>query len=320
MIRSGQKWALSDLFKLLGNKEARTRILETSHRGEHVGLVEGSKETKGNIDVSLAVDITPYGEVAELMQLASDSGRTFSINSWLSEPSILVISGTSSPAEPLAYLNRTFLAELIQTLSKKRDTKTDMTWFFLDEAPSIGGVEEFKTLLRECRSKGASTFLGIQDISGFQAVYDKTDVAQSLLAQVTNLAFFLTPDYATAEWGSQRCGTHAFLSNPESEVPTLRPRYVPDDFQNLPQFRPRRGLTGIFLTRAYKPKRATIRPLLLDAENDTPLGQSRWPGDAEPSENWGLIKALGGEKTTERQVGSDKDSGLPTTGRIELSD
>ena len=136
----------------------------------------GSAETRKNVEVSIATDLVSYDQLATTMQFPSMLGRSFTIREWLKSSSILVFSGPPTKDEPLACLNRAFLSEFVQTLVYQPETDSSVTWIFLDEAPSIGRLPSFVSLLRECRSKGASTFLGIQDICGFQqAIGDRDD-------------------------------------------------------------------------------------------------------------------------------------------------
>jgi hypothetical protein len=251
------------------------------------------------------------------MQLAADKGRSFSIHEWLTRPSILVFSGTTNPDVPLAHLNRTFLTEFVEYLAHRRDTRTDITWTFLDEAPSIGRQERFTTMLRECRSKGASVFLGVQDIGGFRAALGDVNDAESVLAQIGNVAFFKLRDHESAEWASLRFGEGLRIDAMQDSVRIQR-RFPYTEFQDLHTFNQEVGLQGIFRAGDEWPHKATIMPLLikdLDRVPDEwwPLGSIPWPGDARPEPNLELERLLGSPlKMPPHQT----NGRMPTTGRI----
>jgi hypothetical protein len=311
-------WTLRDLFDVLYDEEQIKRTLAFHPRGQAALKKRGDSDVVQNIEASISADLTPYGEEADLMQLAMERGRKFSIHQWLAEPAILVFSGTTNPDVPLAHLNRTFLAELIECLARGPETRSDITWIFLDEAASLGRQERFPTLLRECRSKGASVFLGLQDIRGFHSAMGRADEAESVLAQVKNMAFFKLPDHDTAEWASLRCGEGRRIDPNQGGAGRMERRYSYSKFQDLFKFNERAGLSGFFRTARHYPMQATIRPLLLEdldqaAKQSPPLGSVPWPGDARPAPNAKLRQILGAPLHTrpERTAGR-----APTTGRI----
>lgn len=310
-------WTLRDFFAVFIDKLHREKIITLHPRGKAALENCGDPDTDKNNEVSIAADLTPHGELAELMQLAEDATRTFSIREWMARPSILVFSGTTSPNVPLAHLNRTFLTELIEYLAHRSDTREDITWIFLDEAASIGRQERFPTLLREGRSKGASVFLGIQDIPSFRAALGQNNEAEGVLAQVKNLAFFKLPDHESAEWASLRCGEGRRI-DPMQECTRVERRFPYTEFQDQFKFNERYGLPGIFRSGDRYPTRATVMPLLLDKlgqvpEEFSPLGRKHWPGDATAKRNTDLERLLGSAlKMPPRQT----NGRMPTTGRV----
>ena len=218
---------------------------------------------------------------------------------------------------PLARLNRTFLTELIEFLAHRSDTRSDTTWVFLDEAPSLGRQERLPTLLREGRSKGASVFLGVQDISGFRAAVGNVHEADSLLAQVKNVAYLKLPDHESAEWASLRCGETRRIDPIQGCIKTER-RFPYTDFQDLLKFNPKSGLRGVFRSGSNHPTRATIMPPLLDKLEEVPddwstLGFVSWPGTAKPQPNKELERLLGSPLKTFPRTANGR---VPTTGRI----
>lgn len=311
-------WTLRDLFAVLYNEEHRKKILALHPRGQLALNKCGDTDTCQNIEASIAAEITPYGELSELMQLAAEKeNATFSIHEWLQRPSILVLSGTTNPDVPLAHLNRVFITELVEFLAHRPDTRDDITWIFFDEAASLGRQERLPTLLREGRSKGASVFLGIQDVSSFRAEIGKADEAEGLLAQIKNVAFFKMPDEVSAEWASRRCGEDRRI-DPIAECIKIERRFPYTEFQDQLKFKKDYGLTGIFRTGESHPTRATIMPLLLKNLHEVPrewmpLGSLPWPDDARPKPNTELERLLGSPlKRPPRQT----NGRMPTTGRI----
>jgi hypothetical protein len=310
-------WSLRDLFAVLYDDEQRKKILPLHPRGQLALNKCGDEEVRQNMEASISADLAPYGELAELMQLAADKKRTFAIHEWLTRPSILVFSGTTNPDTPLARLNRTFLTEFVEFLAGRSDTRSDITWIFLDEAPSIGRQERFPTLLRECRSKGASVFLGIQDIQGFRSALENDKDADSVLAQIKNFAFFKLTDHESAEWASLRCGEGRRIDAMQGCTRVQR-RFPYTEFQDLFKFNPQSGLSGVFRTEDRYPARATIMPLLLDGLDSVPtewrpLGSMLWPGDARPNPNLELERLLGSPLKMPPRPTNGRP---PTTGRI----
>lgn len=320
---AGIRWSLRDLFSVITNETHRNKVITLGPRGrESLGKL-GDDDTIRNIEASVAADLVPFGELANLMQLAADQtiapqrNKTFTIHEFLSNPGILVFSGTTNPDVPLAHLNRTFLTELIEQLAKGNETRTDITWIFLDEVASLGSQRGLVTLLREGRSKGASVFLGLQDIPGFRAALGNPDEAASVLGQIKNTAFFKTPDHESAEWASLRCGTWRRIDPLENRMKT-EPRFNSTYFQDLNKFSAERGLPGVFRTSTGVPQEAVIKPLLLKGldsrEAWKPLGTVPWPGNADPQPNLELERLLGISEATRCEK---RAPGVPpSTGRI----
>jgi hypothetical protein len=312
------QWSLRDVFAVLYNEEQRKKILALTPRGQLALAKCGDGDLRENIEASIAADLTPYGELADLMQLAAEKpDGEFAIHQWLTQPSILVFSGTTNPDVPLARLNRTFLTELVECLTRRPDTRDDITWIFLDEAASIGRQDRFPTLLRECRSKGASVFLGVQDIASFRAALGHADDAEGLLAQIKNVAFFKLPDHESAEWASRRCGEGRRI-DPMAGCVKVERRFPYTEFQDQLKFKEGVGLPGIFRTGDGYPTKATIMPLLLDDIHKVngewqSLGSHPWPDDARPKPNVELERLLGSPLKMPPR-GTTKH--VPTTGRV----
>lgn len=311
------RWTLRDVFAVLYKKEDRDKLLRSHPRGQIALEHCGDPDTARNLDATISTEITPHGELADLMQLAADRGRSFSIHDWLTRPSILVFSGTTNPDVPLAHLNRTFLTEFVECLTRRRDTYTDITWIFLDEAPSIGRQERFTAMLREGRSKGAAVFLGVQDIGGFRAALGDVNEAESVLAQIGNVAFFKLLDHESAEWASLRFGEGRRIDAMQDCVRVQR-RFPYTEFQDLHVFSEELGLQGIFRAGDEQPHKTTIMPLLLKDLDEVPeewwpLGSVPWPGDARPKPNLELERLLGSSLNMPPRQTNGR---MPTTGRI----
>ena len=77
---------------------------------------------------------------------------------------------------------------MVSTIANKLgglpDSKTRKIWFFLDEFPQIGRLDDIKRLVEFGRSKGVRVVIGTQDIAQIESLYSREDATalQAMLA------------------------------------------------------------------------------------------------------------------------------------------
>ena len=141
----------------------------------------------------------------------------------------------------------------------------DQSWIFLDEVRHAGKLHKLHAVMTKGRSKGICTVLGLQDIDGLRALYDK-EIADEIAGQCTNKALLKLNSPTTAKWGSELWGefeninknksvNHQYggqggYSVGENEQLMKREAVLPSEFFEIPETGRANGLTGFYLIGA----------------------------------------------------------------------
>jgi len=140
----------------------------------------------------------------------------FSISKWIEEGEGKIFISSYPDIKDLL---RPILSMFIDILSRKllslQDSLNRRIYIFLDEFGSLQFLPSIVDLLTRGRSKGASVWIGIQDLGQISRVYGE-NYRQSILNSCGNAFIFSVSDPTTAKYLVQRIGQRKILEPEES--------------------------------------------------------------------------------------------------------
>lgn len=141
----------------------------------------------------------------------ADDPEIFSVRRWLESPQggTIFISNYADCQDilkPILTLLIDLMARRIQSMS---DDYQRRIFFLLDEFPRLNYLSSIESMLTTSRSKGGSSWIGIQDVSQVRQIYGK-EIAQTILNTCGTTITFRCPDPDTAEYLSRRIGEHEY--------------------------------------------------------------------------------------------------------------
>jgi len=188
------------------------KILSTipeGRTGREMILDSSSKQTQGIMAMLLQ-----YTAILELM--ATEDGG-FSIREWLHDPKpgTLFLVNHSKSKDVLKPI-LTLLLEMAshEVLSMPDDYKRRI-YFFLDEFGSLNNMSSIIELLTRARSKGASVWIGTQEIGQIEKVYGK-ESRQSIVNGCASKLILSIAEPETAKYFSDAIGQTEVLESGES--------------------------------------------------------------------------------------------------------
>ena len=188
------------------------KILNTipeGRTGQEMILDSSSKQTQGIMAMLLQ-----YTAILELM--ATEDGD-FSIRKWLHDPnpgSLFLVNHSKSKDVLKPIL--TLLLEMAshEVLSMPDDYQRRI-YFFLDEFGSLNHMSSIIELLTRARSKGASVWIGTQEIGQIEKVYGK-ESRQSIVNGCASKLILSIAEPETAKYFSDAIGHTEVLESSES--------------------------------------------------------------------------------------------------------
>lgn len=253
----GTDWGWIDLAALVPLPQPDLLLLMSRYNPEGVRAVEDASKTTQSILITLSSYMSVVFDLADAWGDKPRSQRISFID-WLSDedhPQRTLILQNSGR---FAGLSHAYIGGIIAMLSSRinspdfSDSKTRRIWFFLDEFPQLGKLENFAPLLEVGRSKGVRVVIGAQDLAQIRELYGR-DAAQSWASMVGTQIFARINPGETADWISKLVGQRIV------ERPNLSVSGTP-------------GGAGQSVTRSYS--RESI-PVLLPSQLSDELGSSR---------------------------------------------
>jgi hypothetical protein len=224
---------------------------------EGVRAVEDASKTTQSILITLS---SYMGVVFDLADAWGDkpSAQRLSFLDWLADENhprrTLILQNSGR----FASLSRAYIGGILAMLSSRinspdfEDSKTRRIWFFLDEFPQLGKIENFAPLLEVGRSKGVRVVIGAQDMAQIRKLYGR-DEAHAWASMVGTQIFARINPGETADWVAKLVGDRIV------ERPNLSVSGTPGD-------------SGQNVTRSYS--RESI-PVLLPSQLSDELGSGR---------------------------------------------
>jgi type IV secretory pathway TraG/TraD family ATPase VirD4 len=188
------------------------KILNTipeGRTGREMILDSSSKQTQGIMAMLLQ-----YTAILELM--ATEDGG-FSIRSWLHDPKpgTLFLVNHSKSKDVLKPILTLLLEMASHEVLSMPDDYNRRIYFFLDEFGSLNNMSSIIELLTRARSKGASVWIGTQEIGQIEKVYGK-ESRQSIVNGCASKLILSIAEPETAKYFSDAIGQTEVLESSES--------------------------------------------------------------------------------------------------------
>ena len=188
------------------------KILNTipeGRTGREMILDSSSKQTQGIMAMLLQ-----YTAILELM--ATEDGG-FSIRKWLHDPKpgTLFLVNHSKSKDVLKPILTLLLEMASHEVLSMPDDYNRRIYFFLDEFGSLNNMSSIIELLTRARSKGASVWIGTQEIGQIEKVYGK-ESRQSIVNGCASKLILSIAEPETAKYFSDAIGQTEVLESSES--------------------------------------------------------------------------------------------------------
>lgn len=169
-------WTWDTLYKLTCLPREELLAIVQVHLPEARHVADAPDKTAQSILVNFGAHMGLIADLAAAWGKAP-AKRRFSFVDWLEgrrhQQQVLILQGSGKFA-PLA---RAYLQSIIALMSGHinspsfPDSRQRRIWFFIDEFPQVGKIEEIGPLLEIGRSKGIRVVLGAQDLEQIKDIY-----------------------------------------------------------------------------------------------------------------------------------------------------
>lgn len=218
---SCKRWTLSDILYPLFQK--RTTLLEAT-LGKHQETEDRlhyfhNQETVVNILSTLRALLRPFQTIAALWDEAEREGeeeriklglqanpRLVSLESWAQDVTgkILILGNSQKLQKSLRLINQVIFkraSQILLSMPEVPEGNSRRSWICLDEARELERLDGLQNLLTQGRSKEVCCVLGLQSIEGMRDpnIWGE-HIANEIVGQCRNKAFFGVADEATAKW------------------------------------------------------------------------------------------------------------------------
>ena len=168
--------------------------------------ISRNEETRGNIDISIIIDLAPFKTLAARWHHASGK---FSLNEWMTRESVLVLGRIDAESELFDAINSLLLNRASESLMSQQDGPDTRTFMFLDELATVSGFQKMESLMTTGLSKFVSVILASQGVEGLKKQFGN-EATEQFLAMCSNKAF-LCLSQPTAEWAAKQIGKTDWL-------------------------------------------------------------------------------------------------------------
>jgi type IV secretory pathway TraG/TraD family ATPase VirD4 len=199
----------NELVKLISDIPQLVKILSESNLRGAAHLI-GYPESKEAQSV-----ISTFVRYTNCLKYLPDTGGTktekgvvtFRIRDWIASgvPGIIFITNYQRTQDALRPLLSLFLEVVIRTMLSQKDDLHRRVYFMLDEFGQLNRIPSVASLITQGRSKGVSSWIGIQDLAQIETKYSKS-IRQSITNSLSNHIIFNVIDPETADIFSKEIG------------------------------------------------------------------------------------------------------------------
>ncbi|MEY8214743.1 MAG: type IV secretion system DNA-binding domain-containing protein [Colwellia sp.] len=183
-------WSWNDLNIMLDKPVEQLVALFDKHYPKASKLISENSKTTDSFIMELTTQLSWLNSVAKIWTKESD--HRFSITKWAQgqyKAKSLIIANDPKYAAISVSLCSAVLSIVVREVLSLPDCNKRKFWFVLDELADLPKTEALEKWLSLCRSKGARTIAGTQNISQIQEKYgDKaTETLTSLFSNIITL-------------------------------------------------------------------------------------------------------------------------------------
>ena len=183
-------WSWGDLNKMLDKSVDELEELFDKYYPKASKLISENSKTTDSFIMELTTQLSWLDSVAKVW--TNESKQRFSITKWVQgqyNAKSLIIANDSKYSAISAPLCSAVLSIVVREVMSLPDCNKRKFWFVLDELADLPKTEALEKWLSLCRSKGARTIAGTQNISQIQEKYgDKsTETLTSLFSNIITL-------------------------------------------------------------------------------------------------------------------------------------
>ncbi len=236
----------SDIWELASSPISVISELLAGTPGAERGYVY-IQDASGKMALSVHAVMMQFAKAFEFM---TDADGSFSIKSWLEDgkPGFIFITSYADIKDTLKPILSLFVDLLGRKLLSMKDDRSRRVFFMLDEFGTLQKLSSIVQLLTLSRSKGGSTWIGIQDMGQIEKIYGK-ELRQTIFNACGTSLLFAVKDPDTQKFFSDAIGDTRYIDSEETRqmgsaderdgITLIRRRVtekliLPSDLQNLP--------------------------------------------------------------------------------------
>jgi len=252
-------WDFRDIIVGASSAERLTAILESDERTKRFLYPLGGERLSHSILTTVQVYLSLFSPIASAWhykrQHAMKHGlplKTFCFSDLPNFEGIVVLGRDVDNKVAMAAMNRLFLTKMGRVLLNEPDVPDRAPQYLicLDEAHTLGLLDELEEVATNASSKGVILALAMQSLSSFQRLYGK-ESANAIISQFYRRSYLRLNDTVTANWAADNIGRGdrflksftngwSITTNIERRVPIV----LAEELRRFPP--PAKGKPGLF--------------------------------------------------------------------------
>ena len=205
----GNAWTVAELAANLNLPLAEMRATLCAHYLEGARVIEADGKATDSYLSMLRTCSAPLLFIARAFQNVRRD-RTISLTAWArsERPArrVIIIGGSKRYATLMQACAQFAIGTIANEISDLPDSRDRKVWFFLDELPQLGRVDDLMMLVEFCRSKGVRVVIGTQDLAQIESLYSR-ERATALQTMMSTKIICNVSGGSTADALSKSLGT-----------------------------------------------------------------------------------------------------------------
>lgn len=218
-LQKKRNWTLTDLAEYINLPMAEMREVLAAHYPQGAAVIETDDKPSPSYMSMLRTSSAQINFLATAFKNVKKSS-TFSLNDWATNDDpkrkIIIIGGSKEYASLMEICAKFTVSTIANKLGGLQESRDRKIWFFLDEYPQIGRLDDIKRLVEFGRSKGVRVVVGTQDIAQIEGLYSRED-AIALQAMLSTKIICSVSGGITADALSKSLGTRT-VERPNTSI------------------------------------------------------------------------------------------------------
>lgn len=212
-------WTLTDLANYINLPMSEMREILAANYPQGAAVIETDDKPSPSYMSMLRTSSAQINFLATAFKNVKKSS-TVSLNDWATNDDpkrkIIIIGGSKEYASLMEICAKFTVSTIANKLGGLQDSRERKIWFFLDEYPQIGRLDDIKRLVEFGRSKGIRVVVGTQDIAQVESLYSRED-AIALQAMLSTKIICSVSGGITADALSKSLGTRT-VERPNTSI------------------------------------------------------------------------------------------------------